>query len=211
MKFFGPAAWIHTRTATKNAPVPLVEPPPLPPPVAAPEPPRERVLYVILASVGVVAIIVGLWAWHVRKGRRAETTGGATITTAKVERRTFVRTLRLSGTLAAVRSYSVLAPRLTGGDFGNMILTKLTPGGTRVKKGELLAEFDREAQLKSFMDKQAEYRDLVNQIESKKAEQEAARAHDDTELKQAEDAWAWRSWKCNAAKWSRVSMRRKTS
>ena len=188
MKFFGPAPWIHTRTATTNAPVLLVKPPPSPPPLVTPEPPRERKLYVIFASVAVVAIIVGLWAWNVRKTRRAETTGGATITTAKVERRTFVRTLRLSGTVEAVRSYSVLAPRLTGGDFGNMILTKLTRGGTRVKKGDSLAEFDREAQLKTFMDKQAEYRDLENQIESKKAEQEAARAHDETELVQAEDA-----------------------
>jgi HlyD family secretion protein len=143
---------------------------------------------VIFASVAVVAIIVGLWAWHARQGRRAETVGGATISTARVERRTFVRTLRLSGTVEAVRSYSVLAPRLTGGDYGSMVLTKLTRGGTRVKKGDPLAEFDREAQLKNFMDRQAEYRDLENQIKSKKAEQEAARAHDDTELKQAEDA-----------------------
>jgi multidrug efflux pump subunit AcrA (membrane-fusion protein) len=143
---------------------------------------------VLFASLAVVAITVGLWAWHARQGRRAETVGGATMSTAKVERRTFVRTLRLSGTLEAVRSYSVLAPRLTGGGFGSMILTKLTAGGTRVKKGDLLAEFDREAQLKAFMDAQAEYRDLVDQIDSKKAEQEAARAHDETELKQAEDA-----------------------
>ena len=160
----------------------------MPPPVVAPGPPRARGLYVIFASVTVVAIIVGLWAWHASNGRRAETAGGATISTAKVERRTFVRTLRLSGTVEAVRSYSVLAPRLTGGDFGQMVLTKLTRAGTRVKKGDPLAEFDREAQLKTFMDKQAEYRDLKNQIASKKAEQEAGRAHDDTELKQAEDA-----------------------
>ena len=185
---FGPAPWMHTRTATRGAPIPLVEPPPSPPPLVTPEPPRERKLYVIFASVAVVAIVAGLWAWHVRMTRRAVTGGGATITTAKVERRTFVRTLRLSGTVEAVRSYSVLAPQLTGGDYGQMILTKLTRGGTRVKKGDLLAEFDREAQLKTFMDKQAEYRDLVNQIDSKKAEQEAGRAHDDTELKQAEDA-----------------------
>jgi multidrug efflux pump subunit AcrA (membrane-fusion protein) len=143
---------------------------------------------VILASVAVVAIVVGLWAWHAHQGRRAESVEGATISTAQVERRTFVRTLRLSGTLAAVHSYSVLAPQLTGGYFGSMILTKLTPGGTRVKKGDLLAEFDREAQLKNFMDEQAEYRGLVDQIASKKADQEAARAHDETELKQAEDA-----------------------
>jgi multidrug efflux pump subunit AcrA (membrane-fusion protein) len=143
---------------------------------------------VAIASVAVVAIVAGLWAWHARKGERAEAGGGATVGTAKVERRTFVRTLRLSGSLEAVHSYSVLAPRLTGGDYGEMILTKLTRGGTRVKKGDLLAEFDREAQLKNFLDKKAEYRDLENQIESKKAEQQAARAHDDTELKQAEDA-----------------------
>jgi multidrug efflux pump subunit AcrA (membrane-fusion protein) len=188
MNLFGPGPWIHTRTATETAPAPIVERPPLPPPLIAPKPPRERGLYAIFASAAVVAIIVGLWGWHAHKGRRAEMVGGETISTAKVERRTFVRTLRLSGTVEAVHSYSVLAPRLTGGDFGNMVLTKLTRGGTRVKKGDLLAEFDREAQLKTFMDKQAEYRDLENQIESKKAEQEAARAHDDTELKQAEDA-----------------------
>ncbi len=179
---------LHARAALEVAPVPEVEPPPLPPPVVAPEPPRVRLHYAIFASLAVVAIIVGLWAWHARQGARAGAVAGVTITTAKVEWRAFVRTLRLSGTVEAVRSYSVLAPRLTGGDFGQMILTKLTRGGTRVKKGDPLAEFDREAQLKAFMDKQAEYRDLKNQIASKKATQVAGRAHDDTELKQAEDA-----------------------
>ena len=188
MKSLVPGPWIHTRTDVETAPLPAVEPPPLPPPRIAPRPSRASGLYVIFASVAVVAIIVAVWAWHARLGQRAETAGRATITTVKVERHTFVRTLRLSGTVEAVVSYSVLAPRLTGGDFGQMILTKLTRGGTRVKKGDLLAEFDREAQLKNFIDKQAEYRDLQNQIDSKKAEQEAGRAHDDTELKQAEDA-----------------------
>jgi len=189
MRLFGPTPRIHARTATEPllAP-PTVAPAPSSPPPARPEPPRERKLYMILASVAVVAIVLGLWAWHARQGRRAETAGGATINTAKAERRTFVRVLRLSGTVEAVHSYAVLAPRLTGGDFGSMVLTKLTRGGTRVKRGDQLAEFDREAQLKTFMDKQAEYRDLENQITSKKAEQEAARAHDETELKQAEDA-----------------------
>lgn len=188
MKSLGLGSWIQPRIATESAPASAIERPHLPAPHTAPRPPRERGLYVIIASIAVVVIVVGLWAWYAHQGRRAETAGRATISTVKVERRTFVRTLRLSGTVEAVRSYSVLAPRLTGGDFGQMILTKLTRGGTRVKKGDLLAEFDREAQLKNFIDKQAEYRDLENQIESKKAEQEAGRAHDDTELKQAEDA-----------------------
>ncbi|HXX22470.1 MAG TPA: HlyD family efflux transporter periplasmic adaptor subunit [Terriglobia bacterium] len=188
MKSFGLGPWIQPRIATEGAPGSSVDRPHLPPPHIAPRTPRERGLYVITASIAAVAIVVGLWAWHAREGRRIEPAGRATISAVKVERRTFVRTLRLSGTVEAVVSYSVLAPRLTGGDFGQMILTKLTRGGTRVKKGDLLAEFDREAQLKNFIDKQAEHRDLENQIESKKAEQEAGRAHDDTELKQAEDA-----------------------
>ena len=188
MNLLGRGAWIHTRAAIELAPGPEVKPPPLPPPAVAPKPPRARLLYIIFASVVVVAMIVGLWAWHARSGTRNGAAAGVTISTAKVERRAFVRTLRLSGTVEAVRSYSVLAPRLTGGDYGSMVLTKLTRGGTRVKKGDPLAEFDREAQLKNFIDRQAEYRDLENQIASKKAEQEASRAHDDTELKQAEDA-----------------------
>ena len=186
MSVLGRGVGIHARAAVEVAPAPEVEPP-LPPPVVAPEPPHARLIYNTLASLVVLAMIAGLWAWHARRGARPGPNAGTTISTATVERRAFVRTLRLSGTVEAVRSYSVLAPRLTGGDFGQMILTKLTRAGTRVKKGDLLAEFDREAQLKTFMDKQAEYRDLENQIASKKAEQEAARAHDDTELKQAED------------------------
>ncbi len=184
----GRGMWIHARAAIEVVPVPEIAPPPPPPPVVFPEPPRERRIFVIIASLVVVAIVVGVWAWHAHKSGRAATNGATTISTVKVERRAFVRTLRLSGTVEAVRSYSVLAPRLTGGDYGQMVLTKLIRGGTRVKKGDLLAEFDREAQLKNFLDKQAEYRDLQNQIASKKAEQRASRAHDDTELKQAEDA-----------------------
>ena len=175
-------------TASAVAPVPEIEPVASPPPIIVPKSPRGRKRYLILAVVTVAATLAGLWAWQARRRERGAAAGSLTASTAKVERRTFQRTLRLSGTIEAVRSYSVLAPRLTGGDYGQMVLTKLTPGGTRVKKGDLLAELDREAQLKNYLDKQAEFRDLQNQIDSKKGEQEAARAHDDTELKQAEDA-----------------------
>jgi multidrug efflux pump subunit AcrA (membrane-fusion protein) len=181
-------AWISMSTASAVAPVPEVKPAASPPPVIVPKPPHGRKRHLILAAVIVVGILAGLWAWQARRRERGAAAGSVTASTAKVERRTFQRTLRLSGTIEAVRSYSVLAPRLTGGDYGQMVLTKLTRGGTRVKKGDLLAELDREAQLKNYLDKQAEFRDLQNQIDSKKGEQAAARAHDDTELKQAEDA-----------------------
>ena len=188
MNLTGPRPWIYARAALETAPTPAIEPPSLPSRPPTPQPPGGQWFYLIFASLAVPAIVAGLWAWHTRRSAPPATGARAAISTAKVERRSFVRKLRLSGTLEAVHSYSVLAPRLTGGDFGQMIVTRLIRAGTPVKKGDLLAEFDREAQLKNFMDKQAEFRDLENQIASKKAEQEAARAHDDTELKQAEDA-----------------------
>ena len=49
-------------------------------------------------------------------------------------------------------------------------------------------EFDRQAQLKNVLDKEAEYKGLVAQIEKKSAEQSSLRAADETEVKKAEDA-----------------------
>lgn len=69
-----------------------------------------------------------------------------------------------------------------------MIITKLVANGSSVHRGDILVEFDRQAQLRNVLDKQAEYRDLLDQIKKKEADQAAARAADDTELKQAEDA-----------------------
>jgi multidrug resistance efflux pump len=51
----------------------------------------------------------------------------------------------------------------------------------------LLVEFDRQAQMRDFIDKQAEYSKLANQVLGEQAKEDAARAKDETELKQAED------------------------
>ena len=56
-----------------------------------------------------------------------------------------------------------------------MVVTKLVPAGAHVHKGGLLVEFDRQAQFKDFLDKQAAYRSLVDQVAEKKAAEEAAR------------------------------------
>jgi HlyD family secretion protein len=116
--------------------------------------------------------------------------------TAKVERRDFVHTLRIHGVVEAVKFHAVAAPRLAGqggpggggGGGSNMVITRLIPAGTRVKPGDLLAEFDRQAQTKSYLDREAEYRDRVEQIRKKKAEQQAAGVADARELKEAENA-----------------------
>lgn len=107
--------------------------------------------------------------------------------TVQAERRDLVRTLRVHGTVEAVQAYMIAAPRLAGVP-GSLIITRLVKSGSHVHKGDVLVEFDREPQLKNVLDKQAEYKDLAAQITKKQADQAAARAADETELKQAEDA-----------------------
>jgi HlyD family secretion protein len=85
----------------------------------------------------------------------------------------------------------VVVPRLsggTGGGPGTLVIVRLVKPGTRVKRGDLLIEFDRQAQVKNANDRQAEYRDFVEQINKKRGEQLTARAHGEAELKMAENA-----------------------
>jgi multidrug resistance efflux pump len=56
-----------------------------------------------------------------------------------------------------------------------------------VKRGDVLAEFDRQVQIRDFMDHQAEYNKFAEQVAEEQAKEMAAKAKDETELKQAED------------------------
>ncbi len=109
------------------------------------------------------------------------------IRTAAVKRGDFARTLRLHGVVEAVEFYSVAAPRLAGPNF-TLVITKLAPTGSNVKKGDLLVEFDRQTQQKNALDREAEYRDLEEQIAKKRADQAGILAADQTELTAAERA-----------------------
>jgi multidrug efflux pump subunit AcrA (membrane-fusion protein) len=95
--------------------------------------------------------------------------------------------LRLKGTTEAVQSRAILAPVLETQQVPTLTIIRLAAAGTRVKAGDLLAEFDRQAQMRDFIDKQAEYRKLVDQVAQEQAKEAAARAKDETELKQAEN------------------------
>src|SRR5262245_56407427 len=103
--------------------------------------------------------------------------------------------IRLNGLVEPVRSTLVTAPRITGGGPAGgggpqlqLVIVKLAKAGTTVKKGDVLVEFDRTAQLKNARDREAEYRDNLAQIEKKQAEQLTARAARVTGLKMAENA-----------------------
>jgi HlyD family secretion protein len=130
-----------------------------------------------------------LIARYLRAVRASSSRGSAeAVRTAIVEQKDFSRTLRLHGIVEAVESHAIAAPRLSGQGLGTLIITRLAVNGSAVHRGDVLVEFDRQAQLRNVLDKQAEYRDLVDQIKKKQADQAGARAADETELKQAEDA-----------------------
>src|SRR4051794_30234939 len=78
--------------------------------------------------------------------------------------REFVRTLRVTGLTEATRSYVVTVPLQTGGGQESLVITRLARPGSRVARGEVLVEFDRQNQDKLAFDKAAEYRDLFEQI-----------------------------------------------
>ena len=103
-----------------------------------------------------------------------------------VKRGDFHHVLRLSGTVGALESYSIQAPRLTGQMSSTMVITRIVPNGTQVRAGDVVVEFDSQSQLKNILDKQAEYDNLVQQIKKKQADHTSALAADETELIGAE-------------------------
>ena len=119
--------------------------------------------------------------------RRAQASASRAESIYRVEKKNFSQTLRLNGTTMAAHSFAVLAPRLQGAQVGSMVITKLAAAGSPVKQGDVLVEFDPQAQTKDYLDKKATYDNLVGQVAQKQAEEDIARAKDDTGLQQAED------------------------
>jgi HlyD family secretion protein len=159
---------------------------------AQPEPPlpddprprwrRSRVIAVTLVTALVVVVAIGVTFLASTSGKVAPPATHAHWLAVAPE-----QILRLKGTTEAVESRAILAPLLAGQQVSTLTIIHMAPGGTKVKKGDLLVEFDRQAQMRDFIDKQAEYAKLVDQVAEEQAKESAARAKDETELKTAED------------------------
>ncbi len=93
--------------------------------------------------------------------------------------------VRVSGTIAALRSVTVQVPSIAG-QGGNLTLAKLIANGTAVHAGALLAEFDRTDQLKLAREAAAKFDDFTHQVEQKRAEQHSNAEKRSSELLQAE-------------------------
>jgi multidrug efflux pump subunit AcrA (membrane-fusion protein) len=142
---------------------------------------RRAILVVVLAVA--VASVVAILLMHGPKRATSATqsfAGNAAPSQA----------LRLKGMTAAVAARSIQAPLLAGQQVGSLTVTKLIPSGTRVKKGDLLVEFDRQAQLRDAIDKQALSDDENQKVIEEQAKEASNRAKDETEMKDAEDSLA---------------------
>lgn len=136
----------------------------------------------VIAAVAVLIVVGIAVALLIRGSTRAVRDVSSLATTSPGVQ----ETIRITGTTEAVHSRAIVAPMLAGEQFGNLTITRIVPGGTRVHKGEVLADFDRQTQIRAFIDKQAEYHDLANQALQEQAKEDAARAKDETEIQQAE-------------------------
>jgi hypothetical protein len=135
-------------------------------------------------------IIIGLVYAAVRRSQSGGQSFSGVQRTALVKQGDFIRSVRLNGTVEAVESHPVEAPRLAIQSANALVLTTLLPTGVHVHKGDLVAEFDRQSQVRDALDREAEYNDFVQQINKLQATQASDKAVDDTDIKAAEDSLA---------------------
>lgn len=148
---------------------------------------RKKSLLAVAALAALAVVAAGL---SLRARSPELNASGSANATFTVTRRDFVRSLRLSGTVEAVESTSIQAPRLAGQNNNSLVIMRLVPNGATVKPGDMLVEFDRQEQLRNALDRKADLTDLEQQIKKRQADEVAARASDDSALQQAQDALA---------------------
>ena len=83
------------------------------------------------------------------------------------------REIRATGTIQAVRAFTVQVPQISiqtaqnNNNNGRVTLIKLVPNGTKVAKDDLLAEFDRTAQLDAALEAKAKAIPGVRSVSNK--------------------------------------------
>lgn len=149
----------------------------------------KKALYLLAAAAvaGVALAATGALPLGAR-GAAAEQSATATPATMVVKRTDFVRGVRLAGTVEAVQATAIPAPRLSGQNNNSLVIMRLIKAGTAVRPGDPIVEFDRQDQLRNALDRRAELNDFDQQIKKRTAEEVAARASDESTLKQAESA-----------------------
>jgi HlyD family secretion protein len=134
---------------------------------------------VVAACAAFVVLLAGCGV-RPSRAEAKETPAPTKTTTSETE-----RIIRATGTIQAVRAITVMVPQLTG-QFSRVTLVRLAPNGTRVKVGDLLAEFDRTQQLELAREAKAKFEDLSHQVREKEAKNKSDVEKRSAELKTAE-------------------------
>jgi multidrug resistance efflux pump len=95
------------------------------------------------------------------------------------------REVRITGLIQAVHSMRVVVPQIQG-QYSMMTLTQIVDNGAKVAEGDSIATFDPTQQQDAALDAKAKFDDLEHQIAQKKAENRAAAASRDVDLKSAQ-------------------------
>jgi HlyD family secretion protein len=201
---------------SSGAPAPAPDRSPAPgPSIVPPKPPRKG-RFAIWGIPLILALFVGGAALYWNSNRGPKTSGGSPVLTVPVFAVSvgqINRTVRVSGTVAAKNFVSLLAPRIQGsrsgmnrggfggavgmvvmggGGFGgdfNLILLHLAKAGTRVKAGDVVAEFDPQFQLQRLDD----YKDSViqneNSVKKLLANLAATQEAEDQKLRASKASW----------------------
>ena len=145
----------------------------------------KKPLYLI-AAIAVAGVAAAGLSLRARGPEQSATTPSSTA--VAVTRTDFVNSVRLSGTVEAVEATTITVPRLAGQNNNTLVIMSLIRPGTAVRPGDPIVEFDRQEQIRNSLDRQAELNDFDQQIRKREAQEEAARAADDSTMKQAESA-----------------------
>jgi HlyD family secretion protein len=114
--------------------------------------------------------------------------GGAPVAhyrVARAEPGRITRALRIGGSTEATHAFTLRIPQIPG-QSDQFVLVSIVPNGTRVRPGQVLAQFDDTAEAQNALDAQAKYDDLVHQVADTRAQNRANAAQRASNLKQAE-------------------------
>ena len=115
----------------------------------------RRVMWLVV--LGVMLAGWGAYLLAERPAQSQQAAAVAAVPTAVVSTGTVQRILRVAGQVSARNFAAIIVARFRGqpGLSRNLILTKLTPGGTLVKTGDVVAELDPEDMLNAIDDLKA--------------------------------------------------------
>ena len=97
--------------------------------------------------------------------------------------------MRATGTIQAVRAYTVQVPQIAGlpsGPGNRLTLVKLAPNGSKVQAGDILAEFDGTTQKDAAREARAKYEDLSHQVRQKAAQNSSDQEKRAADLQEAQ-------------------------